>query len=120
MVKRARLIYNPTAGREVMRKRLPDVLRRLEIGGFETSTHATIGEGDAVLAARDAVERGFDVVIAAGGDGTLNEVINGLAEQPNRPILGILPLGTTNDFARALGIPHNYIAACELIIFSPR
>ncbi|MCL6456866.1 MAG: diacylglycerol kinase [Gorillibacterium sp.] len=116
MVKRARLIYNPTSGREVMRKRLPDVLRRLEIGGFETSTHATIGEGDAVLAARDAVERGFDVVIAAGGDGTLNEVINGLAEQPNRPKLGILPLGTTNDFARALGIPRNYIAACDLII----
>lgn len=116
MVKRARLIYNPTSGREAMRKKLPDVLKRLEAGGFETSTHATIGEGDAVLATRDAVEREFDVVIAAGGDGTLNEVINGLAEQPYRPQLGILPLGTTNDFARALGIPRNYAAACDLIV----
>lgn len=98
-----------------MRRKLPEVLQRLERGGLETSTHATTGEGDAVLAAHEAVERGFDVVIAAGGDGTLNEVINGLAEQPYRPKLGILPLGTTNDFARALGIPRNFEAACDLI-----
>lgn len=116
MGKRARLIYNPTSGREEMRRRLADVLNRLERGGLETSTHATTGEGDAVIAAQEAVRRGFDIVIAAGGDGTLNEVINGLAEQPNRPQLGILPLGTTNDFARAMGIPRNYEAACDLIL----
>jgi len=116
MAKRARLIYNPTSGREEMKRRLPDILARLERGGLETSTHATIGEGDATLAAADAVERGFDVVIAAGGDGTLYEVINGMAEKPNRPPLGILPLGTTNDFARALAIPKNWDAACDLII----
>lgn len=116
MVKRARLIYNPTSGREEMRKRLPEILQMLERGGLETSTHATTGEGDATLAAAEAVERGFDIVISAGGDGTLYEVINGLAEKPNRPDLGILPLGTTNDFARALGIPRQWKAACELII----
>lgn len=116
MAKRARLIYNPTSGREEMKRRLPDILARLERGGLETSTHATIGEGDATLAAADAVERGFDVVIAAGGDGTLYEVINGMAEKPNRPPLGILPLGTTNDFARALAIPKSWDAACDLII----
>ncbi|WJH36820.1 diacylglycerol kinase [Paenibacillus aurantius] len=116
MAKRARLIYNPTSGREEMKKRLSEVLARLERGGLETSTHATIGEGDATLAAAEAVERGFDIVIAAGGDGTLYEVINGLAGKPHRPMLGILPLGTTNDFARALGIPKNWEAACDLII----
>ncbi|WP_040949710.1 diacylglycerol kinase [Gorillibacterium massiliense] len=116
MVKRARLIYNPTSGREEMRRRLSDVLQKLERGGLETSTHATTGEGDATLAARDAVERGFDIVIAAGGDGTLYEVINGLAEQPNRPKLGILPLGTTNDFARAMGIPRQWNKACDIIL----
>lgn len=115
MVKRARLIYNPTSGREEMRRRLSDVLQRLESHGLETSTHATTGEGDATLAAADAVERGFDIIIAAGGDGTLNEVINGMAEKENRPALGILPLGTTNDFARALAIPRNWEAACDLI-----
>ncbi|BFT69134.1 MULTISPECIES: diacylglycerol kinase [Paenibacillus] len=116
MVKRARLIYNPTSGREEMKKRLPEVLQRLERGGFETSAHATIGEGDATLAAAEAVNRGFDLIIAAGGDGTLCEVVNGMAEKEGRPPLGILPLGTTNDFARALGIPKNLEQACDLII----
>ncbi|MCZ8519743.1 MULTISPECIES: diacylglycerol kinase [Paenibacillus] len=116
MAKRARLIYNPSSGREEMRKRLPDVLQRLERGGLETSTHATIGEGDATLAAADAIERGFDIIIAAGGDGTLYEVINGMAEKDYRPPLGIIPLGTTNDFARALNIPRNWEAAVDVIL----
>ncbi|MBD0383310.1 diacylglycerol kinase [Paenibacillus sedimenti] len=116
VVKRARLIYNPTSGREEMKKRLPEILQRLERGGFETSAHATIGEGDATLAAAIAVERGFDLIIAAGGDGTLCEVVNGMAEKENRPPLGILPLGTTNDFARALNIPKNWEQAVDLII----
>ncbi|GGG02602.1 diacylglycerol kinase [Paenibacillus abyssi] len=115
-IKRARLIYNPTSGREEMKRRLPDILQRLELGGIETSCHATSGEGDATLAAADAVERSFDMIIAAGGDGTLYEVINGMAEREHRPPLGILPLGTTNDFARALGIPKHWEYACDLII----
>ncbi|ALS29986.1 diacylglycerol kinase [Paenibacillus cisolokensis] len=114
--KRARLIYNPTSGREEIKRKLPDILQRLELGGIETSCYATMGEGDAVLAASDATERGFDLIIAAGGDGTLYEVINGLAEKPSRPPLGILPLGTTNDFARALGIPRHWEYACDLIL----
>jgi diacylglycerol kinase (ATP) len=116
MAKRARLIYNPSSGREEIKKRLPDILQRLERGGIETSTHATIGEGDATLAAAEAVDRGFDLVIAAGGDGTLYEVINGMSGKPERPPLGILPLGTTNDFARALGIPKNWEFAVDLIL----
>ncbi|WP_199617713.1 diacylglycerol kinase [Paenibacillus alkalitolerans] len=115
MAKRARLIYNPTSGREEMRRRLPDVLQRLEGYGFETSTHATVGSGDATLAAAEAARRGFDIVIAAGGDGTINEVVSGLAEAEHRPPLGILPLGTTNDLARALGIPRSWDAAIDII-----
>jgi len=115
-IKRARLIYNPTSGREEMKRRLPDILQRLELGGIETSCHATTGEGDATLAAADAVSRGFDIIIASGGDGTLYEVINGMAEREQRPPLGILPLGTTNDFARALGVPKQWDQACDLII----
>src|SRR5690554_5614581 len=116
MTIRARLIYNPTSGREEMKKKLSDILQRLEQGGIETSTHATIGEGDAERAAAEAVDRGFDIIIAAGGDGTLYEVINGMAGKENRPKLGIIPLGTTNDFARALGIPKFWEFACDLII----
>lgn len=99
-----------------MKRRLPDILQRLEQGGIETSCHATTGEGDATVAAAEAAERGYDLIIAAGGDGTLYEIINGLAPKKNRPPLGILPVGTTNDFARATGIPKAWDYAVDLIL----
>jgi diacylglycerol kinase (ATP) len=113
---RARLIYNPTSGREEVKRRLSSILQRLERGGIETSCHETEDKGDAIKAASDAVERGFDMIIAAGGDGTLNEVVNGISDYERRPSLGVLPLGTTNDFARAHGIPRKWEAACDLLI----
>ncbi|WP_128895826.1 diacylglycerol kinase [Longirhabdus pacifica] len=116
MGKRARLIYNPTSGREEMKRKLPDILQYLEEHDVETSTHATTSEGDAKLAAEKAVEREYDIIIAAGGDGTINEVVNGMAEKSFRPQLGIIPVGTTNDFARALGIPKYWKKACEIIV----
>ncbi|UOR13856.1 diacylglycerol kinase [Halobacillus amylolyticus] len=115
-MQRARIIYNPTSGREVIRKVLPDILQRFEQAGYETSTHATTCAGDATKAAQIAVDRKFDVVVAAGGDGTINEVINGVAEQPFRPKLGIIPVGTTNDFARALYVPRNIHKAVDVIL----
>lgn len=115
-MRNARLIYNPTSGREEMKRRLADILHRLDSAGIETSCHATTGEGDATREAADAIERGYDLVIAAGGDGTLNEVINGMAGRDNLPPLGIFPLGTTNDFARALGISKNWEEYCDLVI----
>lgn len=114
-MKRARLIYNPSSGREQVKKQLPYILDRLERAGYETSTHATKGEGCATMAAREAAERKFDLVVAAGGDGTINEVVNGLAELPYRPTLGIIPAGTTNDFARAVGIPKSIEEVCDIL-----
>lgn len=115
-MKRARIIYNPTSGREAFKKQLPEVLQKLEIAGYETSCHATTGAGDATEAARIAVARKYDLVVAAGGDGTINEVVNGLAEQEYRPKLGVIPVGTTNDFARALHIPRDIEAATDIIV----
>ncbi|MCT8136676.1 diacylglycerol kinase [Anaerobacillus sp. CMMVII] len=114
-MKRARLIYNPSSGREQVKRQLPYILERLETVGYETSTHATTGKDCAKRAARLAAERGFDLVIAAGGDGTINEVVNGLGELPYRPKLGIIPAGTTNDFARAIEVPRTIEAACDVI-----
>ncbi|SER64623.1 diacylglycerol kinase [Gracilibacillus ureilyticus] len=115
-MRRARIIYNPTSGREGFKKELADVLRRFEEAGYETSAHATTCEGDAINAAKIAVERKFDIIVAAGGDGTINEVIHGIAEQEYRPKLGIIPGGTTNDFARALGIPRDINKAVDIIL----
>ncbi|MBY0122202.1 diacylglycerol kinase [Bacillus sp. S/N-304-OC-R1] len=114
-MKRARIIYNPTSGREIFKKNLAEVLQKLEKAGYETSCHATTGPGDATTAAKIAVKRKYDLVVAAGGDGTINEVVNGLAEQEYRPKLGIIPVGTTNDFARALHIPRDIEAAADII-----
>ncbi|MNS59630.1 Diacylglycerol kinase [compost metagenome] len=115
-MKKARLIYNPSSGREEMRRLLPDVLHRLDRAGIETSCFATEGEGDATREAGEAVERGYDIIIAAGGDGTLNEVVNGMAGRENLPPLGVFPLGTTNDFARAMGISKRWEEYCDLVI----
>lgn len=116
-MKRARLIYNPTSGREEMRRRLPDILQKFDGADIEVTCHATTGEGDATAEVERTLARGgYDMIIAAGGDGTLYEVINGLADKPNRLPLGIIPVGTTNDFARAMGIPKHWEYACELII----
>lgn len=115
-MKRARIIYNPTSGRELFKKHLPGVLEALEIAGYETSCHATTGEGDAINAAKKAVENKFDIIIAAGGDGTLNEVVAGVSEFENRPKIGVIPMGTTNDFARAVHIPRDIHRAVEIIV----
>ncbi|SHN27331.1 diacylglycerol kinase [Gracilibacillus kekensis] len=115
-MKRARIIYNPTSGRELFKKELPEVLRRFEEAGYETSTHATTCEGDAIDAAKYAVENKFELIIAAGGDGTVNEVLHGIAEQDHRPQLAVIPVGTTNDFARALGIPRDIQKAVSVIL----
>ena len=103
MEKRCRIIYNPTSGREAMKNDLVEILNVLENAGYETSAYATTPEPkSAQNEAKRAALAGFDLVIAAGGDGTINEVVNGVAPLEKRPKLGIIPAGTTNDYARAL------------------
>lgn len=114
-MKKARLIYNPSSGREIVRRRLPDILELMESAGYETSCHATKGPDDATQEASRAVTRGYDAIIAAGGDGTIYEVVNGMAGHKARPTLGIIPCGTTNDLARALGIPKSVTRSCGII-----
>ncbi|WP_416148778.1 diacylglycerol kinase [Salipaludibacillus sp. HK11] len=115
-MKRARLIYNPSSGREHVKKHLPYILEKLEKAGYEASAHATTGKDSAKNAAIVACERQYDLIIAAGGDGTIHEVINGMAEQEKRPVLGILPGGTSNDFARAIHLPKSIEEACDVLV----
>ncbi len=114
--KRARLIYNPTSGQEIMKKNVAEVLNVLEGFGYETSAFQTTPEKDSAKnEARRAALAGFDLVIAAGGDGTINEVVNGIAPLEKRPRMAIIPTGTTNDYARALKVPRgNPIEAAKL------
>lgn len=98
-----------------MRRSIPYILDRLERTGYEASAHATTGPGDGTHEANRAIRRKFDLVVAAGGDGTIHEVVNGLAGQKNRPTFGIVPMGTTNDLARAIGVPNSIEKACDAI-----
>ncbi|WP_307975954.1 diacylglycerol kinase family lipid kinase [uncultured Streptococcus sp.] len=115
--KKARLIYNPTSGQEIMKKNVAEVLDILEGFGYETSAFQTTpAPNSARDEAKRAAKAGFDLVIAAGGDGTINEVVNGIAPLPKRPKVAIIPTGTTNDFARALKVPRgNPVEAAKLI-----
>lgn len=114
---RARVIYNPTSGREMLKKSMIDILQILEEAGYEASAYATTPEPlSATKEAERAALAGFDLIVAAGGDGTVNEVINGIAGLCNRPTVGIIPAGTTNDYARALKIPRsNMLDAARVI-----
>jgi diacylglycerol kinase (ATP) len=76
----------------------------------------TTQRGHAIELAKHAIEGGCDLVIAAGGDGTINEVINGLSNDWGQARLGVLPLGTGNDLARTLTIPEEIEAAVEVIV----
>ncbi|QBO35550.1 diacylglycerol kinase [Periweissella cryptocerci] len=117
-MKRARIIYNPTSGRELVKRQLVDILQVYEEAGYETSAYATTPEPNSARdEARRAALDGFDLVIAAGGDGTINEVLNGIAPLDKRPKLAIIPAGTTNDYARALRIPReDPLEAAEVIL----
>lgn len=108
---KAFIILNPSSGKE---KGL-DYARTAELAllnkGYAVEIHETEGELDAARFSESACKQGCELVVCMGGDGTLNETINGLMRHNRRPKLGIVPLGTVNDFARALGIPLEPAAA---------
>ena len=92
--------------------------RHLDDMAGQSAFKATTALGDARRLATEAVADGFDVVVAAGGDGTVNEVLNGLGDVPNgfaRVRFGVLPLGTINVFARVLNFPLHYDRAWEIL-----
>lgn len=100
---RAWLIQNPAAGQDGWDERIAAAQAALREAGWEVTVERTSGPGDATTLARAAVEVGADVVVVAGGDGTVNEALQGLAGQ-RRTALAVLPGGTVNIWATELGI----------------
>jgi len=100
---RSMLIVNPTSGPWDIRRELPAVLKHLEAQGWQTSLYQTERPGEATDLARQAAEQGLDAIFVAGGDGTINEIVNGLAQ--SSVALGVLPGGTGNVWAKELGLP---------------
>jgi diacylglycerol kinase family enzyme len=122
---RALLVVNPKATTTTSRSR--DVLVRALRSDVDVTVACTRRRGHAVTLARQATEQGCDLVVALGGDGTVNEVVNGvMTAQPakdgdrstaaRRPLLAVVPGGSTNVFVRALGLPNSWVDATSVIL----
>ncbi len=116
---RYKVIANPNAGHGKGAKAIPEIERLLKEHGLDFDLVRTERVGHGIQLARQAALDGYDVVVAAGGDGTVNEVLNGLMEarpaSPQRPALGVLCAGRGNDFAPALAIPEALPAGCQVL-----
>jgi YegS/Rv2252/BmrU family lipid kinase len=106
---RYKIIVNPTSGRGTAEAAIPPLEQTLRENGLDFDLARTEAPGHAVELARQAAQDGFDVVVVAGGDGTANEVINGLMlarqEGADGPALGVIAIGRGNDFAYGVNVP---------------
>ncbi len=114
-MRNAVLIYNPQSGRQRTRRLIElDIARRILLeGGIAAEPKPTSGRGSATHLARQAIASGCELVICCGGDGTINEVVNGMAGSPVP--LAVLPAGTANILAKELGIPWMIPRAARLL-----
>jgi diacylglycerol kinase (ATP) len=107
-------LVNPASDNGKTGKRWPELARRASALGLEGETHFSGRPGDLIALARDAAEAGAELVVAAGGDGTLNEVVNGLAGSDT--VLATIPLGTGMDFGRTYGLPTRFDDAVRVAL----
>jgi diacylglycerol kinase (ATP) len=105
------VILNPSAGSVRDLDKVQEQIARLP----QAEIRVTTKPGSAFRFARTALRKGRELIVAAGGDGTLNEVINGIGENLGDTRVGLIPLGTGNDFARTIGVPTELEAALDVI-----
>lgn len=115
-MKQMLFVLNPRSGREQIRNKLLTIVDTFIKAGYEVQIHVTQREKDA----RDVVKErgaGKDIIVCSGGDGTLNETISGIMELEEKPVLGYIPAGSTNDFASSLGLPKKMEQAAEYAVY---
>lgn len=114
------IILNPEAGKGGGRKAIPEIKGYLEEFGIEYDLILTEFPGHGIQLAYEAGSNGYDTVVAAGGDGTANEIINGLMKASNEgkqiSNLAVLPVGRGNDFSYGVGVPQTLEEACRLLV----
>ena len=108
-------IVNPVSGRLALKTKIWQVVDKLCAANMVPTVYFTQKKGDAEYMAKTCSDE-YHTVICAGGDGTLNEVINGLLKNNTEHMLGYIPVGTTNDLASSLDIPKDVLAATQNII----
>jgi YegS/Rv2252/BmrU family lipid kinase len=117
-VAKAKIILNPYSGRWKGQRSVPSVEAALREVGVDYEMVCTAGADQAIELAREAALGGYRPVVAAGGDGTIGEVVNGLMQAADDQVAGplaIIPLGSANDFIQTLGTPADIQGACQLL-----
>lgn len=114
--KKILFVFNPVAGRSQIRNFLVDILEILSRAEYKVVCYPTQARGDARRLVRERKDD-YLYVVCAGGDGTLDEVVSGMMENPDKPFvpIGYIPAGTTNDFASSLHIPSDMIQAANVV-----
>lgn len=117
----AKVIVNPAAGAGGTARKWPHILDLLKSLGLRFEYDLTEAPGHAMELARDAAEKGYEQVVSVGGDGTINEVVNGLYNAGNigEVVLGIISTGTGGDYIRTIGLPRSYPEMCRCLM-NPR
>ncbi len=116
MDKRLLFVFNPRAGKGKIKPRLVDMIDEFIKGGYWVTAYTT----QCVEDAREVVAQHakyYDMVVCSGGDGTLNEVVNGMLESEVNIPIGYIPAGTTNDYGKSLGIPKNMLKAAKVAAY---
>ncbi|MEG2405514.1 MAG: YegS/Rv2252/BmrU family lipid kinase [Clostridiales bacterium] len=115
MNKKMLFLFNPKAGKSSIKNSLSDILNIFTVGGYDLMVHPSQAPMDME---EFVTQRGkeFDVIVTCGGDGSLNETINGLMQLDNPPPLGYIPTGTMNDFAASHNISKNMLVAAKDIV----
>jgi diacylglycerol kinase (ATP) len=117
----ARLIVNPAAGAGKTGKYWPAIKSVLKKVGLRFEHDITEAPGHAIELAKNAVKKGYRVVVPVGGDGTINEVVNGIYSTGSIKdvSLAIIGTGTGGDYIRTIGVPRNFHEACERLVNRP-
>lgn len=110
------LIYNPVSGKKKFTDELPYVIEQLNNAGYEVDIQETKRTKDAIFLSKKAAQNKVDLLVVSGGDGTLHECINGLAECSYVPKVGYIPSGTACDIAGTLKISKNVRKAVDIIL----
>jgi len=109
------LLINPAAGRGRAGRRLARILALFQQAGLRPQVHVSTDTGDIESQARELTAEADTAIIAAGGDGTVHEVVNGILTAGAETPFGVVPVGTGNDFAKAAGVPLHWETAVQLL-----
>ena len=112
-MKRLLFIYNPHAGKGLLKPKISDIVDIFVKAGYEVTIYPTQAYQDAYKKILEYHSEDYELIVCSGGDGTLDEVVTGMMKREEREPIGYIPTGTTNDFANSLHIPKDLLRSCR-------